>query len=259
MPTMTLDAIRNTLFWAFSDTALWWEQQAIEDPADKRNTNAASLLHKLSSSAFDVEDATLIAHLELREGDDDEYEFYELLNTVGFEWFPQTGQRFHMRLRFAYDFIDVHHVVTRVRFATARLIILLSTTPSAKPVCVQRVGYSRSYFFRAARAVSRLFIWSALSLGSSRLSLFLHVILPACYPRIFTTFRIAVSVGLITTFTAEMVAGGGGMGGTLIYSQRFFESPTVFAYIVVMLAVGLVFDAAMRSFQHRFLRWAEEY
>jgi ABC-type nitrate/sulfonate/bicarbonate transport system permease component len=112
--------------------------------------------------------------------------------------------------------------------------------------------------YSAARAVSKLFIWSALSLGSSRLSLFLHVILPACYPRIFTTFRIAVPVGLITTFTAEMVAGGGGMGGTLIYSQRFFESPTVFAYIVVMLTVGLVFDAAMRRFQHRFLRWAEE-
>ena len=112
--------------------------------------------------------------------------------------------------------------------------------------------------YSAARAVSKLFIWSALSLGSSRLSLFLHVILPTCYPRIFTTFRIAVPVGLITTFTAEMVAGGGGMGGTLIYSQRFFESPTVFAYIVVMLTVGLVFDAAMRGFQHRFLRWAEE-
>jgi len=43
----------------------------------------------------------------------------------------------------------------------------------------------------------------------------------------------------------------------LIYSQRFFESPTVFAYIVVMLAVGLVVDAVMRRFQNRFLRWAE--
>ena len=111
--------------------------------------------------------------------------------------------------------------------------------------------------YSAARAVSRQFIWSALSLGSNRFSLFLHVILPACFPRIFTTFRIVVPVGLITTFTAEMVAGGGGMGATLIYSQRFFESPTVFAYIVVMLAVGLVVDAVMRRFQNRFLRWAE--
>jgi len=112
--------------------------------------------------------------------------------------------------------------------------------------------------YSAALAVSRQFVWSALSLGSSRSGVFFHVILPACYPRIFTTFRIAVPVGLITTFTAEMVAGGGGVGATLIYSQRFFESPTVFAYIVVMLAVGLVVDAAMRRFQSRFLRWAEE-
>ncbi len=112
--------------------------------------------------------------------------------------------------------------------------------------------------YSAARSVSHLFIWSAMSLGGNRRDLFLRVILPACYPRIFTTFRITVPVGLITTFTAEMVAGGGGMGATLIYSQRFFESATVFAYIVVMLGVGLVFDTAMRGFQTRFLRWAEE-
>jgi ABC-type nitrate/sulfonate/bicarbonate transport system permease component len=112
--------------------------------------------------------------------------------------------------------------------------------------------------FNAARSVNRLFMWSAMSLGSGRASLFLHVILPACYPRIFTTFRIAVPVGLITTFTAEMVAGGGGMGATLIYSQRFFESPMVFAYILVMLGIGLVLDATMRKFQSHFLNWAEE-
>jgi hypothetical protein len=50
----------------------------------------------------------------------------------------------------------------------------------------------------------------------------------------------------------------GGMGATLIYSQRFFESPMVFAYIVVMLCVGLVLDATMRKFQSHFLGWAEE-
>jgi len=48
------------------------------------------------------------------------------------------------------------------------------------------------------------------------------------------------------------------MGATLIYSQRFFESPTVFAYIVVMLGVGLLLDSAMLRFQKRFLRWAGE-
>jgi len=41
------------------------------------------------------------------------------------------------------------------------------------------------------------------------------------------------------------------MGATLMYSQRFFESPTVFAYIVVMLAVGLALDSAMLQIQQK--------
>jgi len=70
--------------------------------------------------------------------------------------------------------------------------------------------------------------------------------------------RIALPIALITTFTAEMVAGGGGVGATLVYSQRFFESPTVFAYILVMLGIGLALDAAVRAFQRRYLAWAQE-
>jgi ABC-type nitrate/sulfonate/bicarbonate transport system permease component len=111
--------------------------------------------------------------------------------------------------------------------------------------------------YNAARAVNRIFLWSAASLGTGRAALFRRVILPACYPRIFATLRVALPVALITTFTAEMVAGGGGMGATLIYSQRFFESPTVYAYILVMLCVGLLLDSAMVKFQSRYLAWAE--
>ena len=103
----------------------------------------------------------------------------------------------------------------------------------------------------AVRAVNRHLVWSAASLGTEGLALVTRIILPASFPRIFAAMRVALPVALITTFTAEMVAGGGGMGATLMYSQRFFESPTVFAYIVVMLAVGLALDAAMLQIQRR--------
>lgn len=111
--------------------------------------------------------------------------------------------------------------------------------------------------YSAARAVNRFFLWSAASLGTSPAVLLGRVILPACYPRIFANLRIALPVALITTFTAEMVAGGGGMGATLVYSQRFFESATVYAYILVMLGVGLLLDGATIRFQRWFLAWAE--
>jgi ABC-type nitrate/sulfonate/bicarbonate transport system permease component len=105
--------------------------------------------------------------------------------------------------------------------------------------------------YDAARSVRRTIIWSAQSLGTSGRRLMWGVMLPACGPRIFAALRVALPVALITTFTAEMVAGGGGMGATLMYAQRFFESPTVFAYILVMLAVGLAFDKAMLMVRER--------
>jgi ABC-type nitrate/sulfonate/bicarbonate transport system permease component len=99
--------------------------------------------------------------------------------------------------------------------------------------------------FSAARGINRILIWSGYSMGASSVVMLTRIILPACCPRVFAAMRVALPVALITTFTAEMVAGGGGMGATLMYSQRFFESPVVFAYIVVMLVVGLLLDAAM--------------
>ncbi len=66
----------------------------------------------------------------------------------------------------------------------------------------------------------------------------------------------ALPVSLITTFTAEMVSGGGGMGASLMYSQRFFESPTVFAYILTMLAAGLLLDFLMLKVQSAFPAWS---
>jgi ABC-type nitrate/sulfonate/bicarbonate transport system permease component len=105
--------------------------------------------------------------------------------------------------------------------------------------------------YDAARAVRRTIVWSAQSLGTSRRRLMWRVLLPACLPRIFAALRVAMPVALITTFTSEMVAGGGGMGASLMYAQRFFESPTVYAYIVVMLVMGLVFDRAMLMLRER--------
>ena len=110
--------------------------------------------------------------------------------------------------------------------------------------------------FAAASSVSRVWIWSAASLGTARFAMLFRIVLPAAWPRIFASLRVALPVSLITTFTAEMVSGGGGMGATLMYSQRFFESPTVFAYILTMLGVGLLLDALMLRIQAAFPAWS---
>lgn len=112
--------------------------------------------------------------------------------------------------------------------------------------------------YDAACSVNRLVIWSALAMGTSSTRLMLRIILPSCLPRIFAAFRVAVPVALINTFVAEMVAGGGGMGDTLMYAQRYFETAAVFASIIVMLLTGLAADRMILLAQRRLLAWDDD-
>jgi ABC-type nitrate/sulfonate/bicarbonate transport system permease component len=41
-----------------------------------------------------------------------------------------------------------------------------------------------------------------------------------------------------------------------MYAQRFFESPTVCAYLLTMLVVGLLLDAIMLRIQDAFPAWS---
>jgi len=93
-------------------------------------------------------------------------------------------------------------------------------------------------------------------MGSSEFTVLYRVVLPAALPSLISGLRVAVPTGLLTAFTAEMVAGGG-LGGALILAQRYFETPTVYAYLLVMLCCGYAVDVGLLHFRRRVLRWYE--
>ncbi len=109
-----------------------------------------------------------------------------------------------------------------------------------------------------AIAISRTVIWSAEAMGTPERKLLTRIILPASLPFIFSGLRVTLPVALIISFTAEMIAGGGGVGAALMFAQRFFETPTVFVYIIVMLATGVVCDWLMLRLRARLIPWEEE-
>jgi ABC-type nitrate/sulfonate/bicarbonate transport system permease component len=111
--------------------------------------------------------------------------------------------------------------------------------------------------YHGATAVPRTVIWSAQAMGTTQRRLLIRIILPAALPYVFTGARVTLPVSLITAFTAEMIAGGGGVGSALMFAQRFFQTPTVFAYILLMLAAGLVLDRLMLCLRSSLLPWDE--
>ncbi len=112
--------------------------------------------------------------------------------------------------------------------------------------------------YHGAIAVSRTVIWSAQAMGTSERTLLRRVVLPATLPYIFSGLRVTVPVALITAYTAEMVAGGGGLGSALMFAQRFFQTPAVFLYIILMLLSGVVLDQVMLAARSRLIPWQPE-
>lgn len=109
-----------------------------------------------------------------------------------------------------------------------------------------------------ARTVPRVQLWAASMMGTSRFSILWRIVLPASLPSLMSGVRIAVPFSLVSAFTAEMIAGGGGLGGGLVYAQRFFETPTVFALLLLMLALGYLVDFGVLALRRRLLRWHED-
>jgi ABC-type nitrate/sulfonate/bicarbonate transport system permease component len=100
-------------------------------------------------------------------------------------------------------------------------------------------------------------LWAARAMGTGTLGLLWRVILPASLPSLMSGVRVGVPYALVTTFTAEMIAGGGGLGGEMVLAQRYFETPTVFVYLLMMLAVGYLIDFGVLRLRDHVLRWHE--
>jgi ABC-type nitrate/sulfonate/bicarbonate transport system permease component len=109
----------------------------------------------------------------------------------------------------------------------------------------------------AAETVPTNQIWAARAMGTAGLQLVRRVLLPSALPSLMSGIRIAVPYAIVTAFTAEMIAGGGGLGGALVMAQRYFETPTVYADLLVMLAVGYVIDLGLIALGRRCLSWHE--
>ena len=58
-------------------------------------------------------------------------------------------------------------------------------------------------------------------------------------------------------YGVEMALCGGGMGAgrRMVFAAASLRSPTVFAYILTMLVVGLLLDAMMLRIQQAFPAW----
>lgn len=112
--------------------------------------------------------------------------------------------------------------------------------------------------YDGARSVERELVWSARSMGVSRLGIARKVVLPSALPAIFNGVQIALFLSFVVVVVAEMVTAGGGLGQMLTESVRFFETAQTIAAVITVAVIGLVSDRLFRLLRGRTLRWSDD-
>jgi ABC-type nitrate/sulfonate/bicarbonate transport system permease component len=106
-----------------------------------------------------------------------------------------------------------------------------------------------------ARTVDALQLDTARAFGISGWSRLRRVILPAAAPKIFAGLRVSLSLALILMVISELVGATAGIGDHLVNAQRAFQLPEMWAGIVLLGILGLLFNGVFVLVERRVLAW----
>lgn len=108
-----------------------------------------------------------------------------------------------------------------------------------------------------ARAVDKLHVRAALSLGANRRRLMTHVVLPTVASHIFTGFRTAIGVSWMSIVAAELIAASSGLGYMIIYYREVLRTDAIIVGMLTIGVIGLVMDLAARRLEQWLMPWRQ--
>lgn len=110
--------------------------------------------------------------------------------------------------------------------------------------------------FQGVRAIPRVYLEAAASLGASNGMVLRRVILPAALPQIFSGVRIAVGLAWMTIVVAELInAKMPSLGYLLALGGAYPRVPTIVVGLAAIGCLVLVFDAIALGLYHATTRW----
>jgi NitT/TauT family transport system permease protein len=107
----------------------------------------------------------------------------------------------------------------------------------------------------AVRLVPVDLIRVSYTLGARRSEVLRKVVVPHALPGIVDTVRVNFAAAWNLVVVAELVNSETGLGKRILLSQRFTQTDRIFAILVVIAAIGVLTDVALRLLRDRLGRW----
>lgn len=105
-------------------------------------------------------------------------------------------------------------------------------------------------------AVSRELVESALTMGASRKTIVLNVLLPAAGPHLMTSARDLSAVAWTYLVIAEVVGAQSGIGAVMMRAGRFMHVDTIIAGILTIGILGVLTDIVFRMAHRISFPWS---
>jgi NitT/TauT family transport system permease protein len=111
--------------------------------------------------------------------------------------------------------------------------------------------------YNGARGSDRHLIWSARSMGASRLRTMWDVVVPSALPELLNGIRTALALSFILLVSSELIVARQGFGYLIGYLGANGSYEAMFAVVLTVAFIGFLADRVYQAVVERVLRWRE--
>ncbi|HEY2183348.1 MAG TPA: ABC transporter permease [Xanthobacteraceae bacterium] len=109
--------------------------------------------------------------------------------------------------------------------------------------------------FNGARSSEQALVWSARSMGASRLRMLWDVVVPSALPELLNGIRTALALSFILLVSSELIAAQQGFGYLIGFLGASGSYDAMFAVVLTVALLGFIADRIYLLAMHRALRW----
>ena len=112
-----------------------------------------------------------------------------------------------------------------------------------------------SYTMAGAKSTDPDHLRLARSLAIPGWRTFLEIIVPSALPAIFAGLRLGMIYTVLGVITAELIAGGKGLGTLVSYYSNTFNPNGVFATLIALVLITIALTATMSRIERSIAKW----
>ncbi|MFI4952110.1 MAG: ABC transporter permease [Burkholderiales bacterium] len=105
------------------------------------------------------------------------------------------------------------------------------------------------------RALDERVLYLSRSMGASAAQTFRYVRLPSALVHIFGGFKVSIVFAATGAIVAEFVGSNSGLGYLLLRATSYLDMPLIFAVLVALSAIGIVFSYAVQLLERLCMPW----